>query len=225
MSHDAIGKMIQRALRFVRVQRKRNKLVWMGDGKEWPGLTVMLHHRDCSDRKPECYEEIEHGPGRWRVLKQGKHVHKETKEGLLSYLDGYTWEYFLDKMIRPAISIIKSGKLDMCLASRRSLLEFHKDPRPDEEVDADTKKDEKETPADTGDDDKVMRPQARPPMPGRNSVGSLLSRRLRPAPRWTRTPATAPCPVPLSHPRPTPPPLSTSPRRRRRPWTRATTTR
>jgi hypothetical protein len=47
-------------------------LIWMGDGKEWPGLAVMLHHRDCSDRKPECYEEIEHGPGRWRVLRQGE---------------------------------------------------------------------------------------------------------------------------------------------------------
>jgi hypothetical protein len=56
-------------------------------------------------------------------------------------------------------------------------LEFHKDPRPDEEVDADTKKDEKETPMDTSGDDKVMRPQARPPMPGRDSVSSRAGAR------------------------------------------------
>jgi hypothetical protein len=39
------------------------------------------------------------------------------------------------------------------------------------------KSQEKETPMDTSDDDQVMRPQARPPMPGRDSVSSRAGAR------------------------------------------------
>jgi hypothetical protein len=177
MTHEAVGGMLEQALRYVRVQRMNKKLIWMGDGKEWPGLAVMLHHRECWGRNSKDYEEIEHGPGRWRVLKPGRHFREETKEGLRSYLDVYKWDNVRDKWIRPAITIIKSGKVDMCLASHRNLRDFYKDPRPDVEVEAEK-------------DKKVrswmrmmktcrlfttiqkLRPQARPPMPGRDSVSS-----------------------------------------------------
>jgi hypothetical protein len=180
MSHEAVGGMLEQALRFVRVQQEKIKLIWMGDGKEWPGLAVMLHHRECWGRNSNDYEEIEHGPGRWRVLKQGKHFSQETKDGLLRYLDRYKWENVRDKMIRSAITIIKNGKFDMCLASRRSLRDFYKDQRPDVEVDADTEKDEKVRywmrvmkTCRSFTTIQRLRPQARPPMPGHDSLFPL----------------------------------------------------